>query len=101
MAPLITHLVIAERIWPLLAGRWNGAYGSFLFGNLAADVDKFCPDLDQATTHLVSKDGTDAWLTQRSRRFIDRQADEFDIAAVVAASLDRCRKRLMELMELA
>lgn len=75
MAPLITHLVIAERIWPLLAGRWNGAYGSFLFGNLAADVDKFCPDLEQATTHLVGKDRTDAWLTQRSRRFIDQQAE--------------------------
>lgn len=72
MAPFITHLVIAEHLWPLLAEQWPGAHGDFLAGNLAPDVDKFCPDLDQATTHLVGKDETNAWLTQRSRHFIDR-----------------------------
>lgn len=75
MAPLITHLVIAQRLWPKLAGQWGEAYGHFLFGNLATDVDKFCPDMEQATTHLIGKDGTDAWLTRRSRSFIDRQAE--------------------------
>lgn len=75
MAPFITHLVIAEHLWPLLAGQWPDAHGDFLAGNLAPDVDKFCPDLDQATTHLVGKDGTDAWLTQLSRRFIDRPTE--------------------------
>jgi hypothetical protein len=74
MAPLITHLWIAEQTWPLLAEQWGAFYGDFLFGNLAVDVDKFCPELEQETTHLVAKDETDAWLTQRSRRFIDRQA---------------------------
>jgi hypothetical protein len=75
MAPLITHLWIAEQIWPLLAEQWGAFYGDFLFGNLAVDVDKFCPELEQETTHLVGKDETDGWLTQRSRRFIDRQAE--------------------------
>lgn len=75
MAPLITHLWIAEQTWPLLAEQWGAFYGDFLFGNLAVDVDKFCPKLEQGTTHLVAKDETDAWLTQRSRRFIDLQAE--------------------------
>lgn len=75
MAPLIAHLVIAERIWPRLAQQWKGAYSGFLFGTLATDADKFCPELEQPTTHLIGKDGTDAWLTQRSRRFIERQTE--------------------------
>ncbi len=75
MATFMMHLVIAERLWPVLAERWDRAQGDYLFGNLAPDVDKFCPDVEQATTHLVSKDGTDAWLTQRSRRFIDQQSE--------------------------
>lgn len=69
------HLVIAEQLWPVLAERWGGSRSHFLFGNLAPDVDKFCPGLEQATTHLAGKDGTNAWLTERSRRFIDRQPE--------------------------
>jgi hypothetical protein len=100
MAPFLSHLVVGERVWQalpeyILAGHvlaghalqaesqlpsasqsadGNG-YGSFLFGCLAADVDKFCEGLEQATTHMMAKDpaGTYAW--ERSRLFLERQTD--------------------------
>lgn len=75
MPPLITHLVIAEQVWPLLAPQWGEAYGDFLLGNLVVDVDKFCPDLDKVTTHMFDPKETHIWLAECSRRFIDQQAE--------------------------
>jgi len=75
MAPFLTHLVVGERVW----ATWDGKrpapddYGTFLFGCLAPDVDKFCHGLEQDTTHFMAKDeaGTYVWL--RSQRFLEGQ----------------------------
>jgi hypothetical protein len=75
MAPLITHLWMAQQLWPPLAGRWGEAYGEFLLGNLAPDVDKTCPGLEKGTTHLLNTGETRIWLAEGSRRFVDQQAD--------------------------
>ena len=76
MAPFLTHLVVGERVWAALDGERPAGhnYGTFLFGCLAPDVDKFCHGLEQGTTHFVTKDeaGTYAW--QRSQRFLEAQA---------------------------
>lgn len=86
MAPFLTHLVIGERVWQTLKARTPAPdprrsvdaayYGTFLFGCLAPDVDKFCPGLEQATTHFLPKDEGYAYARQRSQHFLDRQ-DEF------------------------
>lgn len=77
MAPFLTHLVIGERVWPALDGHWPGeeAYGTFLLGCIAPDVDKLCPGLEQGTTHFLPKDetGTHAW--QRGQHFLDHQLE--------------------------
>jgi hypothetical protein len=74
MAPFLTHLVIGERVWAALDGAQPQAatYGTFLFGCLAPDVDKFDTELEQETTHFVAKDeaGSHTWL--RSQRFLDQ-----------------------------
>ena len=84
MAPFLTHLVVGEQVWAALQGHpWqaglDGArpdgYGVFLFGCLAPDVDKFCPNLEQSTTHFVAKDSGFAWVERRTRRFLDRPVD--------------------------
>ncbi len=55
MAPSLTHLVAGARVWAKLDGAITEAhdgaeaYGTFLFGCLAPDVDKLTPDLEQAT----------------------------------------------------
>jgi hypothetical protein len=76
VAPFLTHLVIGERLWEEmeLPSRWPDHYGTFLFGCLAPDVDKFTEGLSQATTHFVAKDPAYAWVEQRSQRFLDEQA---------------------------
>ena len=75
MAPFLTHLVVGERVWATLNGERPAPdnYGTFLFGCLAPDVDKFCHGLEQDTTHFVAKDeaGTYVWL--RSQRFLEGQ----------------------------
>lgn len=78
MAPFLTHLVIGEQLWAGLAARpsWAPHAGTFLFGCLAPDVDKFCDGLSQATTHFVAKDAGYEWVNKRTRLFLDRQ-DEF------------------------
>ncbi len=86
MAPFLTHLVIGERVWQALYAQTPppdqrratdvAYYGTFLFGCLAPDVDKFCPGLEQATTHFLPKDEGYAYAWQRSQHFLDRQ-DEF------------------------
>ena len=76
MAPFLTHLVVGERVWAALDGELSTPdnYGTFLFGCLAPDVDKFCHGLEQSTTHFMAKDeaGTYVWL--RSQRFLEDQA---------------------------
>ena len=75
MAPFLTHLVVGERVWATLDGKRPAPdhFGTFLFGCLAPDVDKFCHGLEQGTTHFVAKDeaGTYVWL--RSQRFLESQ----------------------------
>lgn len=76
MAPFLTHLMVGERVWLSLDGARSGQeYGTFLFGCLAPDVDKFCAGLEQATTHFVAKDRGFAWVERRTRRFLESPAD--------------------------
>ncbi len=77
MAPFLTHLVVGERVWAAENGQASGgpAYGTFLFGCLAPDVDKLCGGLEQGVTHFVAKSGGTAWTWQRSRRFLNHQAE--------------------------
>jgi hypothetical protein len=83
VAPFLTHLVVGEQVWAGPSGhrlwsgdgRSEGLYGTFLFGCLAPDVDKFSPGLEQGTTHFVAKDRGFAWVEQRTRRFLDRTTD--------------------------
>jgi hypothetical protein len=85
VAPFLTHLVIGEQVWraldlatpPTDGRRGPGAddYGTFLFGCLAPDVDKFCAGLDQATTHFLPKDEGYAYAWRRSKHFLDHQAE--------------------------
>ena len=76
MAPFLTHLVVGERVWAALGESQpgSGAYGAFLFGCLAPDVDKFCHGLEQSTTHFVEKDDAGTWAWLRSQRFLDERA---------------------------
>jgi hypothetical protein len=77
--------VVGERVWRSLKadghlahiGQPPGAngYGSFLFGCLAADVDKFCQGLEQATTHMMIKDPAGTYVWRRSRLFLECQAN--------------------------
>jgi hypothetical protein len=76
MAPFLTHLVVGEGVWAALDGErpTPDDYGTFLFGCLAPDVDKFCHGLEQGTTHFLAKDGSGTWIWLRSQRFLDGQA---------------------------
>ncbi|MGD8474489.1 MAG: zinc dependent phospholipase C family protein [Anaerolineae bacterium] len=75
MAPFLTHLVVGERVWTALDGVRSGPdnYGTFLFGCLAPDVDKFCHGLEQSTTHFVAKDEAATWAWLRSQHFLEEQ----------------------------
>ena len=77
MAPFLTHLVVGERVWSALDGRQPAPdhYGTFLFGCLAPDVDKFCHGLEQGTTHFMAKDDAGTYVWQRSQRFLESQDD--------------------------
>jgi hypothetical protein len=88
MAPFLTHLVIGERVWAALDAHCPGQqdvsarstaqageYGTFLFGCLAADVDKFCPGLEQSVTHFVGKDEARTYVWRRSQHFLDHPTD--------------------------
>jgi len=80
MAAFLTHLVVGERVWARGKDRWQSAggdgYGTFLFGCLAPDVDKFCPGLEQGTTHFLPKDREGNHLWKRCARFL-AQPQEF------------------------
>ncbi|MCL7452267.1 MAG: zinc dependent phospholipase C family protein [Anaerolineae bacterium] len=74
MAPFLSHLVIGERVWLALDGAWPASegYGTFLFGCLAPDVDKFCAGLEQATTHFLPKDPDRTWVQRRTQHFLEQ-----------------------------
>ena len=63
MAPLITHLVVGERVFAQL-GRFDPAtYGAFLLGCVLVDVHGFS-DVDRRRTHFAGRleeDGEDAF----------------------------------------
>jgi len=75
MAPFLTHLVVGERVWAALDGKRPEPehFGTFLFGCLAPDVDKFCHGLEQGTTHFMAKDEGGTYVWQRSQRFLEGQ----------------------------
>ena len=77
MAAFLTHLVVGERVWIALDGRQPGGgdYGTFLFGCLAPDMDKFCDGLEQGTTHFVAKDKDYSHVWRRSQHFLDHRAE--------------------------
>ena len=93
MAPFLTHLVVGERVWAALVGQVSSSpvgqvsnlppgqvtnlsnYGTFLFGCLAPDVDKFCDGLEQGTTHFLPKDRQRAPLRRHTHHFLDHQTD--------------------------
>ncbi|MFN2272119.1 MAG: hypothetical protein ACK2US_14850 [Anaerolineae bacterium] len=63
MAPLVTHLVVGERVFAQLRQFDPAAYGSFLLGCVLVDVNGFS-DIDRRTTHFVGRlheDGADAF----------------------------------------
>lgn len=65
MAPLVTHLVIGERVFGRLQefDRSPEVYGAFLLGCVVADVN-FFTRADRRTTHFVGRleeDGTEAF----------------------------------------
>jgi hypothetical protein len=63
MAPLITHLVVGERVFAQLQQFDSTAYGPFLLGCVLVDVNGFS-DIDRRTTHFVGRlheDGEDAF----------------------------------------
>ncbi len=76
MAPFLTHLVVGERVWAALNGQRSPTdYGTFLFGCLAPDVDKFCDGLEQGTTHFLPKDRENAPLRRHTGYFLEHQTD--------------------------
>ncbi len=63
MAPLITHLVVGERVFAQLRRFDPASYGSFLLGCALVDVHGFS-DIDRRVTHFVGRlheDGEDAF----------------------------------------
>lgn len=63
MAPLVTHLIVGERVFAQLRQFDSAAYGPFLLGCVLVDVNGFS-DIDRRTTHFVGRlheDGADAF----------------------------------------
>jgi hypothetical protein len=63
MAPLITHLVVGERVFTQLRRFDSMVYGPFLLGCILVDVHGFS-DIDRRATHFVGRlheDGEDAF----------------------------------------
>lgn len=76
MAPFYTHLLIAEHVWPALAGPWQPYYGHFCFGCLAPDVDKVSDHLVQRQTHFYDRSSDYEYMaSHRSAAFIAQHAD--------------------------
>ncbi len=76
MAPFNTHFLIAERLWPELAGPWSTYYGQFCFGCIAPDVDKLSTTLTQKDTHFFDRTGQwEKMASHRSATFIQQQAE--------------------------
>lgn len=65
MAPLVTHLVVGERVFAQLPQFDATGYGPFLLGCLLADVNNFA-DIERRRTHFAGKldeDGVAAFTT--------------------------------------
>ena len=63
MAPLVTHLVVGERVFAQLQRFNDKDYGYFLLGCVLVDVNSFS-DMDRRVTHFVGRlqeDGADAF----------------------------------------
>jgi hypothetical protein len=76
MAPLNTHLLIAERLWPVVPGPWQPYFGQFCFGCVVPDIDKLSPVLTQKSTHFFDPtDEEGLMFTHRSVTFIQQQAE--------------------------
>jgi hypothetical protein len=63
MAPLVTHLVVGERVFAQLQQFDSTAYGPFLLGCVLVDVNGFI-GIDRRVTHFVGRlheDGRDAF----------------------------------------
>jgi hypothetical protein len=63
MAPLVTHLVIGERVFAQLQRFGDQEYGSFLLGCVLVDVHGFS-DIKRRTTHFaerLNRDGANAF----------------------------------------
>jgi hypothetical protein len=78
MAPLMTHLVVGERVHPLVAklGGAEAAFGAFLLGCVLVDVNAFS-NIDRRETHFVGRPnevGEDAF-SQGSAHFLGRRDD--------------------------
>jgi hypothetical protein len=76
MAPLLTHLVIGERVHPLVEqlAQAETTLGAFLLGCLLVDVNAFS-DIDRRETHFVGRPhevGEDAF-SEGSARFLERR----------------------------
>ena len=79
MAPLVTHLVVGERVFAQLQQFDVAAYGPFLLGCVLVDVHGFS-DVDRRTTHFVGRlheDGEDAF-----RKSCDNFLDQLDTLLV-------------------
>ena len=75
MAPLVTHLVVGERVFAQLE-RSSDEYGSLLLGCVLVDVHGFS-DVDRRRTHFVGRleeDGTDAF-NKSCANFLDQLDD--------------------------
>ncbi len=73
MAPLVTHVVVGERVFAQLQRFDSAAYGPFLLGCILVDVHGFS-DIDRRTTHFVGRlheDGEDAFR-KSCENFLER-----------------------------
>jgi hypothetical protein len=78
MAPILTHLVVGERIFPQIAAPLPTpeAHGAFLLGCILVDVNSFEPAIARRVTHFIGpKDQVGRRsFTDSSRNFIQQQA---------------------------
>lgn len=71
MAPITTHLVIGERVFPKFVKTFGPLdYGGFLLGNVLVDVHGFS-DIDRRTTHFADR------LNKGSSLAFDRSCENF------------------------
>ena len=76
MAPVTTHLVIGERVFPQLLQLEPADFGAFLLGCVMVDVHAFS-SIDRRTTHFADRfDKHGAYAFDRScTNFVDQLDD--------------------------